>query len=311
MEEKKISKISGLAIGTGIFIIVILFMIFAAFPIQRKLGITGVVITEICFLAIALAFTFAFRQKPKEVFKLKLPTLWEVFGTLTLCVATYIAGITSVMGIASLFPTLATQTSGGLQNVISSVPFLVGLLVIAVLPAICEEALHRGVILHFYSKGIKNEWIIIIVMGIVFGIFHLNPVRFLPTAILGGAVTYVALKTKSILPCVIFHMLNNIPGVFSSYLLGNVSQDMNITDIPLPDMGNVFFVAFGCMLAASVAVPWLLLAASALFNADKKEETKLTVKIAVCAVSSVLLFACGVTVLVLGTMKIVGEYGLM
>jgi hypothetical protein len=228
-----------------------------------------------------------------------------------MCVATYITVITAGMGVAALFPDAMLQTGGGLQNAISSVPFLVGLLVIAVLPAICEEALHRGVILHFYGKGIKNEWIIIIVMGIVFGIFHLNPVRFLPTAILGGAVTYVALKTKSILPCVIFHMLNNIPGVFSSYLLGNVSQDMNITDIPLPDMGNVFFVAFGCMLAASVAVPWLLLAASALFNADKKEETKLTVKIAVCAVSSVLLFACGVTVLVLGTMKIVGEYGLM
>lgn len=304
MEEKKISEIAGIIIATAIFALVIIFLLFAAYPIQNKLGMTGVAITEICFLAIALVFTFAFRQNPKEVFRLKLPTVWEFFGTLILCVATYIAGITVVMGVATLFPGAMLQTGGGLQNAISSVPFLVGLLVIAVLPAICEEALHRGVILHFYGEGIKNEWIIITVMGIVFGIFHLDPVRFLPTAILGGAVTYVALKTKSILPCVIFHMLNNIFGVFSSYFFGDVSQEM--TEIPLPDMRNIYLVAFGGMLAASVAVPWLLLAASALFNADKKEETKLTAKITACAVSSVLLFAGGVTVVVFVIMKVTG-----
>ncbi|MBP5245729.1 MAG: CPBP family intramembrane metalloprotease [Clostridia bacterium] len=308
MEEKKISEIAGIIIGTAIFALVILFMIFAAFPIQAKLGMTGVVITEICFLAIAAVSALVFKQNPKEVFKLKLPTLWEIFGTLALCAATYIAGITSVMGIAAFFPTAAAQTSGGMQSVISSVPFFVGLLVIGILPAICEEALHRGVILHFYGKSIKNEWIVIIVMGILFGIFHLDPIRFLPTAIFGGAVTYVAFKTKSILPCIIFHMLNNFPGVFFSNMM-DVSREM--TEIPLPNMQNVFFVAFGCMLAASVVVPWLVLASSAMLNVNKKEETALTVKIAACAASSVLLFAGGVAVLILGTMKIVGEYGLM
>ena len=36
-------------------------------------------------------------------------------------------------------------------------------------------------------------------MGIIFGIFHLDFVRFIPTAVLGAALTYVMLETDNIL----------------------------------------------------------------------------------------------------------------
>ena len=95
-----------------------------------------------------------------------------------------------------LFPVQMTQISGGMNQVIFSVPFLLSFLIVAMLPAICEEAVHRGVILHtMYS--VRREWMVVLIMGIYFGLFHSDPLRFLPTAILGALMSYIMLETEN------------------------------------------------------------------------------------------------------------------
>ena len=42
--------------------------------------------------------------------------------------------------------------------------------------------MHRGVILHSL-KSLKREWLIVLVMGILFGLFHGSLWRFVPTAV--------------------------------------------------------------------------------------------------------------------------------
>ena len=59
--------------------------------------------------------------------------------------------------------------SGGLDDVIYSVPFWVSIIVVSVLPAICEEAVHRGVIIHTMYR-IRKEWLVVLIMGIYFGL---------------------------------------------------------------------------------------------------------------------------------------------
>ena len=86
----------------------------------------------------------------------------------------------------------------------------------AVLPAVCEEALHRGFILSSL-KPIKNVAFIVIINGVLFGLFHLDIYRFLPTAMLGCAFAYIAIKTDSMILTMLFHFLNNLLSVISMF----------------------------------------------------------------------------------------------
>ena len=81
-----------------------------------------------------------------------------MLGTILMWISVYI--LTMVVSLIQyrLFPRQMEAVSGGLDDVIYSVPFWVSIIVVAVLPAICEEAVHRGVIIHTMYR-IRKEWL--------------------------------------------------------------------------------------------------------------------------------------------------------
>jgi membrane protease YdiL (CAAX protease family) len=88
---------------------------------------------------------------------------------------------------------------------------------VALTPAICEEALFRGPIL----RGLNVRLAPIsaaVVTGLLFGIFHVELSRILPTALLGVLLSLIALQTGSILPAMLAHFLNNAVLVIQAYL---------------------------------------------------------------------------------------------
>ena len=96
-------------------------------------------------------------------------------------------------------------------------PLLVLLMVVAVSPAICEEALFRGVLLRSMVGRFRTRTIIV-VTALLFGAFHMSAARFLPTAGLGLIMAVMALASGSLLPGVIFHLLHNGLNVLSARL---------------------------------------------------------------------------------------------
>jgi sodium transport system permease protein len=81
-------------------------------------------------------------------------------------------------------------------------------LLLAVLPAVCEEVAFRGVLLYGLSKRLGPVALCLVVGGI-FGLFHVSLFRILPTAYLGLILALVVVLTGSILPAVLWHALNN------------------------------------------------------------------------------------------------------
>jgi sodium transport system permease protein len=82
------------------------------------------------------------------------------------------------------------------------------LFAVAVSPAICEETLFRGAIL----SGLRQKlgfWGSILVVGLLFGVFHLSIQRLLPTGLLGIVLTYLALRSGSIFPAMLMHAFLN------------------------------------------------------------------------------------------------------
>ena len=85
----------------------------------------------------------------------------------------------------------------------------------AVLPAICEELTHRGMILTSISSfGVRKA---IIISSILFGLLHLNIEQFFYATLIGVLLGYVTLVTRSIFPAMIIHFVNNALSVILTF----------------------------------------------------------------------------------------------
>ena len=85
--------------------------------------------------------------------------------------------------------------------------FYACLFVVAVLPAVFEETLFRGILL----RGLKGlpVWAAALICGGMFSLFHQNPVQTLYPFFCGTVFALLALRSGSILPTIVAHFLNN------------------------------------------------------------------------------------------------------
>lgn len=90
-----------------------------------------------------------------------------------------------------------------------SVPeFLVLTLVVCITPAVCEEIFFRGFVQGTMERRIGTKSIIII--GIVFGAFHVQPISLIPLSLLGILFGYFYQRSRSMLPNAAAHFTNNL-----------------------------------------------------------------------------------------------------
>ncbi|HLU68761.1 MAG TPA: type II CAAX endopeptidase family protein [Kofleriaceae bacterium] len=94
-------------------------------------------------------------------------------------------------------------------------PLWAQLLVLAVLPGLCEELLVRGAILRGLVGRLGAAGAVA-ASTVYFSLLHLSPARALPTALLGALLAVVVLRSGSVWPAVIAHALNNAAAVLLS-----------------------------------------------------------------------------------------------
>jgi sodium transport system permease protein len=82
------------------------------------------------------------------------------------------------------------------------------ILFLAILPGICEEIAFRGTLLYGLRRRYHPVGLTLIV-GFVFGLFHIALFRILPASFLGVILTATALLTGSIFPGMVLHAGNN------------------------------------------------------------------------------------------------------
>ncbi|MEH0158010.1 CPBP family intramembrane glutamic endopeptidase [Limibacter armeniacum] len=103
--------------------------------------------------------------------------------------------------------------------------FLVGLIVIAVLPGLLEELLFRGIlqnILHRYTRNI--HWAIWI-SAFVFAAIHFQFYGFLPRMVLGALFGYLYFWSGKLIVPIFAHFLNNAYTVTAFYLKKDLFTD--------------------------------------------------------------------------------------
>lgn len=191
---------------------------------QMKWGMYGLALTELYLLFLSIFAVKLLKIPLKEIFPLKRPKWKKTLGVLLMWVSSYALMIPVTMFMAYFFPKQMFAVSEGLNEVIYSVPLILSVFISSVMPAVCEEALHRGFILKSFQSKWKNKWFLSVLMGIIFGLFHGSIWRFLPTAILGGILTYIMLETENMFYPALFHFTNNFLLSFLLSLSGNSPQ---------------------------------------------------------------------------------------
>jgi hypothetical protein len=121
------------------------------------------------------------------------------------------------------------------------------------MPAICEEALCRGLIQYSFG-GLRRKWLTVLIVGILFGIMHLDFYRFLPTMLLGLAMAYIMAETRNLLLPMLFHFINNAWSTVLSWATAPLTESLQTQS--LSDSSG--FLIGGSLLVCAV-VPWLLI----------------------------------------------------
>ncbi len=251
--------------GCVFFVIVMALFFLLGVPMQRRWGLYGVAATEIMLLILAFLFIWVMGYSWKTLLPVKKPKAFAILGTLLIWIGAYLIDMVVSLIQYRLFPTFANAVNNGLNEVIYSVPFLLSIVIVAIFPAICEEAVHRGVIIHTLYN-IRKEWVVVLLMGIYFGLFHADFIRFLPTAILGAAISFVMLETENIFYASFFHFANNCFPLLLQELLSSVESTAVDTST---EFLEVSVVSIGLYMIFSVVSPFLLYLGTYLLHYEK------------------------------------------
>ena len=129
-------------------------------------------------------------------------------------------GISVVIGMATLFllsgvlnyfqlfvDKLGFTSSVLPYNIKSTKNYIISLISLALIPAVCEEILFRGVIVNALKH--KGYWFAIVLSSIMFSIFHFSPAQLIYPICFGLILAIVYLKTNNIVFPILLHFINN------------------------------------------------------------------------------------------------------
>ena len=256
--------------GFALFAVLMALFIFVCGPMQEAWGIWGLIATEAIFLILAIAYALILRVPLKEMFPIKKFKARDFFGSLFLVVGGIQFGLISVAVSGIIYP---SALEGGDVQAISEfiggdTGYIFTMFAMALVPAICEEAIHRGAIISNF-RSIKKEWIIVLIMGLFFGIFHMSALRFINTAIMGACLSYIVVKKNNMLLSSLMHFILNLGSSTISYVSGKLLNASGnggtytmASQMTVDNMKNVL----GSYLMTGLAAPFLIVIGLMLLN---------------------------------------------
>lgn len=205
----------------------------------------SLVITQIfLILCPALAFLRYTRSPVLETLSFKKPSPRYVIAALALGFATVVISML-ILTVQTKF--LPYSEAYGRQMQLMLMPpereLWQIILVAALMPAICEEIFFRGVLQGILRKNLPKKKLILVI-GLLFGVFHLSMFRILPTGLLGVLLAYLTLASGSIFPSMCLHFMHNAYYLWSSFYKVDLDSTLCIS------------LAFVGLVVAAVALGW-------------------------------------------------------
>jgi len=247
--------------GLLTFAVVLVLLYYVGSYVQEQNLRRGLVITEIALIFAPVWLLIRInRWSPKDVLRFYTPHPLSLIASL-LSAAGGLLVVLQISLLANRIIQPPPEFSRAMEKLGKAFQWqnpreaILALIIIAVLPAICEEALNRGLILNSLLKRYSALWSVI-VTGLLFGAFHLSPYRFISTALLGILLSWIAYRSGSIYNSILSHAVNNASAVaigniafLRDYLGPAITADGGTGYLPIPAIVvGITLLALGLIL---------------------------------------------------------------
>lgn len=178
-------------------------------PVWLRLTLGEILMLVPTVLYLAVKKTNPFRFLPKG--RLSVGTIFLLI-LFAYCMLPLVACVNAV---SMLFQGNAVSD---MMGTILSYPLPVAVLLIAVVPALCEEFVFRGVLYHTYRR--QRIWPAVLISALFFGLMHLNFNQFCYAFLMGIFFALLIEATGSMWAPVIVHFTYNANSTVMTWLLG-------------------------------------------------------------------------------------------
>ncbi len=216
------------AISCGVLILLIRF--FVSLAVRQPEGFQDFVVialvTQLAVIATpALLMTVMLTSSPRQTLLLRRPRWTALVGASALAVALHPTVAVLRAAVLRLYP-ISDEMQEELTRMLGGSPSLWQLLlVVAVVPAICEELAFRGFILSGF-RHMGHRWRAIVYTALLFGLTHAILQQQIVAFVVGVVIGLVALQTGSIWPCVLFHAIHNALGVVVAQVSERITPEL-------------------------------------------------------------------------------------
>lgn len=170
-----------------------------------------------------------------------------------------------------LFAKMGFSKSTELPIELNSVGALIfGLFALAVVPALVEELMFRGMIANGLINSAqtrKRKIVAVVLSGLIFAAIHLSIQQSIYPFVVGCVLSLLLLFTDNLIYSIIVHFVSNTIVVVSAYINYGVVEELNYTV-------KEGFAAFGLFVLALLIVSGLLVLIFYLVKKDKQKESE-------------------------------------
>ena len=131
--------------------------------------------------------------------------------------------------------------------------FLINFLMIAILPAIGEELLFRGILQRYLIEWLKNKHIGVLITSILFSALHLQFFGFFPRLLLGIFFGYLLLWSRNLWLPILAHFINNGVAVILYFIFDAEIVEKEINSIGTEN-GTLFFTLGSLVLVTLLVI---------------------------------------------------------
>lgn len=174
----------------------------------------------------AVVLTLLLTRSPRRTLRLRLPPVRALIAAIGLALVLHPLSFELSASLSGWFfpelPSDLTKAMGLLTSEDTSLWVLLG--VFALAPAVCEELAFRGFVLSGLGRSGRTG-LAVVGSSLAFGIMHMIPQQVFNASLLGLVLGLIAVRSGSLLACVVFHLIYNSLGVLHGYFGARVTTD--------------------------------------------------------------------------------------
>jgi membrane protease YdiL (CAAX protease family) len=131
---------------------------------------------------------------------------------------------------------------------------LINIVIIAIVPAIGEELLFRGIILKELLVSKLNPHFSIFLVSVLFSLFHFQLSSFLPKMVIGIVLGYAYFWTRNLIYPIIIHFFNNALQVTLLYTAADQLKETEPQNVPPIPVFSIILSAILCAIIVDAII---------------------------------------------------------